>query len=801
YYSYPQYPQPHYPYYQLDYTHAYQSQPQAQPVPIESTQILPPGVSAPPEPVPHSQPQPQPQPQQQPNVYYPQGPPAAGVAGEQQQQHPPNFPVPTGLNPAAAAAVAALSQLTQFAGKMDAAERAMAGIQEQGQWQGNNGGYGPGMMPQHGGYHQGPFPSRGMKPTCPDSDNISFFGIKFGILFKIEDHEGGNESGSLRDQMGPLTLPIFKIEDHEGGNESGSLRDQMELITLPAGRSPYRGGGGGRRGGGSFRGGGRGNFGQRQPRSDGSSPNFRGRGRERACGRRFPQHDLHQGTVQGEVPASESEALAADQGDALQTGSAAPAIQGRIRKPTQSAWCELCRVDCTTLEILEQHKNGKKHKKNFQRFEELQSVNKPLPVMTVAMAAPVYGSTIVPVSTSEPLSMPEVLNVQKPAPESQSEEPISIPEVKDEQTGAPESQSEPPISMPNVENEPKSPIESQLEVVPVTEKVVESEQNTPECPKNLCTDATIEENKTETDVNIEENKMETDATIEENKTETDVSIEESKAEIDAIIEESKTETDATIEENKMEADAQNSGVEQQAELTQMDSRKRNFDRFNTRGRGRFNTRGRGRGANKRMRTFERPPPRQLPPPKVVVPMICDLCNVTCDTQAVFECHLAGKKHISKVKRFHGHQAMYGPVGLQALYPPNPNVQPIYVPQVQYHQPQYHQPQYQQPAMYSPQGSYLPYQAHQTAAFNFPQQAQQSFGSQEAQVTLNGNQSDIAVAEPVSHQAAIGVDREVRQAETSSILQSVGMSDAPLVMNPMPPPRENKVAESHNSVQE
>ncbi|KAM7256830.1 hypothetical protein ACFE04_012571 [Oxalis oulophora] len=61
-------------------------------------------------------------------------------------------------------------------------------------------------------------------------------------------------------------------------------------------------------------------------------------------------------------------------------------------------------------------------------------------------------------------------------------------------------------------------------------------------------------------------------------------------------------------------------------------------------------------------------------PKVVIPVVCDLCNVKCDTREVFEKHLAGKKHIGKLKRFEGHQNMYGPMGLQVLYPPNPIAQ-------------------------------------------------------------------------------------------------------------------------------
>ncbi|GFZ16522.1 hypothetical protein Acr_25g0009310 [Actinidia rufa] len=61
----------------------------------------------------------------------------------------PGYPIPPGLNPAVAAALAALSQLTQFAGTMEAAEKAMA----------RGGGYGPMVGPASGfGPYMGPGP-------------------------------------------------------------------------------------------------------------------------------------------------------------------------------------------------------------------------------------------------------------------------------------------------------------------------------------------------------------------------------------------------------------------------------------------------------------------------------------------------------------------------------------------------------------------------------------------------------------------------------------------------------------------
>lgn len=81
---------------------------------------------------------------------------------------------------------------------------------------------------------------------------------------------------------------------------------------------------------------------------------------------------------------------------------------------------------------------------------------------------------------------------------------------------------------------------------------------------------------------------------------------------------------------------------------------------------------------KKTRTLKQPvePSRR----KVVIPIVCDLCNVKCETQEVFDRHLSGKKHFAKYKRFKGHEALYGPVGLQVLYPPNPMAETIFQPQ-------------------------------------------------------------------------------------------------------------------------
>lgn len=367
----------------------------------------------------------------------------------------PGYPVPPGLNAAAAAAVAALSQLTQFAGTMGAAERAIGG-----------GGYGP---PMAGGGHYG---------------------------------------------QGPFRPPV--------------------------GHSPYRGGG--RRGGGPFRGGGRG---FRPPSSGGSGPSY-GRGRGRGSGR-------GRGGRHGQSSSSHPETSAVE--EAKPSEGAESSAQPNAQQPTiRIAWCELCRVDCTSKEILEQHNSGKRHKKNLHKLQNMKGASQP-------------------------------------AAEAQKDE------------------------------NPTTDIGSGHE--------------------------------------------------------------------------------ADKQDNKVETEENNS------------QEKKPWTKRKMRGGGR----GGGRSA-KRQRQGAMGPPK----PKIVIPLMCDLCNVKCDTQEVFDRHVAGKKHVSKLKRFEGHQAMYGPTAVQALYPPNPLSQTLGP------QPTYYGAQTSYPA---PTDAYIP-PPHQAQNPN-PQLADAplEFGTQKA----------------------------------------------------------------------
>ncbi|KAE9459401.1 hypothetical protein C3L33_08686, partial [Rhododendron williamsianum] len=372
-------------------------------------------------------------------------------------------------------------------------------------------------------------------------------------------------------------------------NKSESDAANVETFVVDAGQSVYRGGG---KRGGPFRGG---NFGNRPPRS-------RGRGRGRGGPRRFPPNDassssrpkpyaVEEAELNEEEAVTEPTADNHEETEAQKPGNGAP-----IKRPPQAAWCELCRVDCTSLEILEQHKNGKKHKKNLQRKEELQNAIKPVT---------------------------------------------------------------------EIQNEQKSVAESNPEIVQ------EGEDNKkPTLPANSTTEALTNENKV--------------------------------------------------------------GMERQNDVAEQ---RRGMKRMMRGGRG-----------GKRLRTDgpRRPmePPKQ---PKVVIPLICDLCNVKCDTQEVFDRHLAGKKHISKLKRFEGHQAMYGPVGLQALYPPNPLSQTLF------------HPQGPQQAFYGTQGSYPP-----PGPCVPPPQGQHLAQNPSHQVPASSSYYDGQMATPVNQQQPASFGTESNQ---------------------------------------
>lgn len=346
---------------------------------------------------------------------------------------------------------------------------------------------------------------------------------------------------------------------------------------MQGGRSQYRSGG--RRGGGSFRGRGRGNIGNHPPRTGSSSREI---GRAQGTGR---SSDLKQnGTASSySEPSAAAEKVKA-KGDAKPcAGEEEAKGDAQTKTPilpsgsvvnnqqrTRSARCELCKVDCNSLEILEQHKNGKRHKKHLQRSQLLENDKKP--------DAGRYKENI-------------------------------------------------PVG------------DSNLEVASKPEITTEGKEKKDSLQENLPT------------IVVDDNSK--------------IEIEQSN--------------------DKAEKPRGSGNAQSDCLVSQPGNQIRGLKRKMKDGRGR-----------KRVKTADTPRGSLKPQkPKSVVPFICDLCNVRCDTKEVFDRHLSGKKHISKLKRFETHQAMYGPVGLQALYPPSSIAQNLF-----------HQ-QGSQQMFYSPHGSNPP----------------------------------------------------------------------------------------------
>ncbi|KAI3462895.1 hypothetical protein Pfo_019558 [Paulownia fortunei] len=75
-------------------------------------------------------------------------------------------------------------------------------------------------------------------------------------------------------------------------------------------------------------------------------------------------------------------------------------------KVVQSAWCEVCKIDCNSKDVLDQHKLGKKHKKNL---EKLIGAIAPIPAPAIVAA-----SIALPTSASAPIDKPIIGPQQNP---------------------------------------------------------------------------------------------------------------------------------------------------------------------------------------------------------------------------------------------------------------------------------------------------------------------------------------------------------------------------------------------------
>ncbi|KAI0528732.1 hypothetical protein KFK09_001274 [Dendrobium nobile] len=392
-----------------------------------------------------------------------------------------SYQAAAGLNPAA---VAALSQLSQLTGSIDAAERMMAA-----------------------GMHN------------------------------------RTQSSHYQQYSHPMTMQHGGPSAHPG-----------------VGGTAHRGGG--RRGGGPMRGrgGNRGRIGQRHSgRDGGGTPPLHGSGHgrmSRGRGRR-PQHfppDAQQRQTAFATTLEPSVSAAAHaQGRPLFT----PKVPQKSLIP--AAWCDICRVDCNSLEILEQHRNGKRHKRTVQRVQEIQAQQKGSTYATNRVIPSSDGRT----EAGKGLEKDIASSAQEPVVEGSIKVFVAsennLQEMDIEQCQMPEGQAEPVTDA------------SQDETLPM---------------------------------------------------------------------------DGLSKKRRMAG----------------------YDR-NERWRGSKQKMMRTSRGGKHFKSFDRTHNRERPKDRPRDrPRVCTVCNVMCDTMAVFECHLSGKKHISRIKRFDGHGSVYGPISV--YIPPN-----------------------------------------------------------------------------------------------------------------------------------
>ncbi|XP_073001624.1 uncharacterized protein [Typha latifolia] len=496
-------------------------------------------------------------------------PPGSGqiyVEGHVASQDQPAaaYDVPLGLNPAAAAAVAALSQLTQFAGTMEAAERAMAGIPER-QW------------------HE-----KGGRMTPPPPYH----------LYHPQHHQ----------MHAPIRPGIGGRNIFQGGSRRGGR--------------PFRG-----------RGGGRGNFGHQPQRQNvGGPPIVRGRARGRGKsgrggGRQF-LHSTHGKAASNTTPASvaEESLLAEAEQEPGQTSSQVPAAVN-VSAPVLRhcpllpiAWCDICRVDCNSLEILEQHKNGKRHKRTVQRMQEIQAQQK-----LVAELQTKVETELIPSNTGGNKL-------------SELDETKKMYAALDEM---------PPVVLSNQDSEENKSFASSGSMTPAIFSFQISDTTKGS--------AALERTK---DLSF----------VAEKSTKSEMQNQTAGGQSEPVELEAGTKAPIShapkVEAALSEHQAMRSRMDVCSRHDMSHDQKRKMMRY-------------GRGG-KRMRSFEpcrgRHPLRPREQPRV-----CTLCNVMCDTLAVFECHLSGKKHISRIKRFQSQGSIYGPITV--YIPPNqPTAYPLNAPE-------------------------------------------------------------------------------------------------------------------------
>lgn len=253
-----------------------------------------------------------------------------------------------------------------------------------------------------------------------------------------------------------------------------------------------------------------------------------------------------------------------------------------------AAWCDICRVGCNSREILEQHKNGKKHKRTVQRMQDMAR----LQGMTPAIAD--MGA---PSSTSSQLA-----EVEGP-----STAVHMVPPLRSTSIGGEHKDLAPENVVASV---------SGVQITEVTGS--SSKQN---ATHHTTAVGHGVEAQVEPHVAVQayqpSNEMKDGGEAPPNAT---------------------GPSNVELVEARMDVNGNKNGPKRK--LT-----------------------GVGRGG-KKLRVSQAP--RQRPERVREQPLVCTICNATCDTRAVFNIHLGGKKHQSRLKRCP--DMLFGP--LVVHIPPN-----------------------------------------------------------------------------------------------------------------------------------
>lgn len=345
---------------------------------------------------------------------------------------------------------------------------------------------------------------------------------------------------------------------------------------------------------GQFRGGGggRGNFSNRLPSHGGGAPtSFRSRGRVRMG--RYGGKKQHQ-TASDSQPAPAGEQSSATGGDKQQAPSASALLQFPL---LPIAWCDTCRVDCNSLQILEQHKNGKRHKKTVQKLEEIQKRQKLFAELPVK-------------------AMPDMMLLG-----ALSEKVAGVREVK-KVSSAPE------------EITADAMLSAQVGEATETSDTGQMNDANKTCNSELKPAVVL---TTQTDFEARVNKAQT----------AECQLEPAKV---------GSATDAPPSAASISDEHFTDGSKEPPSCDGSHKRRGGMKRKMMVGRGRKRLRSSG---PVRGRAPEHPKER---------PRVCTLCSVTCESLVVFESHLAGKKHISKIRRLQGQGTVYGPI--TGYVPPN-----------------------------------------------------------------------------------------------------------------------------------